>query len=222
MEDQPLLSHHQSEKNQPPSIVARDISEANIMPTPIDHMNAYKGNGLPDAVVPLMGICFGTISPYVVYFLLEMRASKTSSGTETTSTVDNLLTVLQGLSLPAILFISEFVLGAIARSKSAKASFSPAAVQAAGMQPFEIVEANRIFQNHIESACIYIPSSLSAVAAGANANIIVATTISWFLGRGLYRYGYSQHHNPMWRLVGTASSFMQSFICLGLFAHAKF
>jgi uncharacterized MAPEG superfamily protein len=192
------------------------------MPTPIDYMNSYKGAGLPDAVVPLMGFSFGTITPYAVYLLLEMRSSKTSSAAgETATIVDNLLTVLQGLSLPAILFLSEFVFGAIARSKSAKASFSPAAIQAAGMQPFEIVEANRIFQNHIESACIYIPSTLSAVAAGANANMIVATTIAWFLGRGLYRYGYSQHHNPMWRLVGTFSSMTQSFICLGLFAHAK-
>jgi uncharacterized MAPEG superfamily protein len=193
------------------------------MPTPIDYMNSYKGAGLPNAIVPLMGFSFGTITPYVVYVLLEMRgSSKASAATETNTVVDNLLTVLQGLSLPAVLFISEFVFGAIARSKSAKASFSPAAIQAAGMQPFEIVEANRIFQNHIESACIYIPSSLSAVAAGANANMIVATTITWFLGRGLYRYGYCQHQNPMWRMVGTFSSLTQSFICLGLFAHSKY
>lgn len=190
------------------------------MPTPIDYMNSYKGAGIPDAVVPIVGFTFGSITPYVVYVLLEMRGKKASS-TET-STVDNVLTVLQGLSLPAILFLSEFIFGAIARSKSSKASFSPAAVQAAGMQPFEIVEANRIFQNHIESACIYIPSSLSAAAAGVNPNIIVATTITWFLGRGLYRYGYCQHHNPLWRMVGTFSSLTQSFICLGLFAHAKY
>jgi uncharacterized MAPEG superfamily protein len=222
MEVQPLLAEHQIEEKSPTSISAIVIQEPqHIMPTPIDYMNSYKGAGLPDAVVPLLGFAFGTITPYVVYVLLETRGSKTTSATET-EIVNNLLQVLQGFSLPAILFISEFVLGAIARSKSAKASFSPAAIQAAGMQPFEIVEANRIFQNHIESACIYIPSSLSAVAAGVNANMIVATTLTWFLGRGLYRYGYGQHHNPMWRLVGTFSSLTQSFICLGLFAHAKY
>ena len=192
------------------------------MPTPIDYMNSYKGAGLPDAIVPAIGFSLGIATPYVVYVLLEMRGNKASSATAATSTVDNVLTVLQSLSLPALLFISEFVFGAIARSKSPKSSFSPAAVQAAGMQPFEIVEANRIFQNHIESACIYFSSSLSAAAVGVDATIIVATTITWFLGRGLYRYGYSQHHNPMWRLVGTFSSLTQSFICLGLFAHSKY
>ena len=192
------------------------------MPTPIDYMNSYKGAGIPDAAVLLMGFSFGAIAPYSVYALLEMKDSKaTPSATETTAIVNNLLTFFQSMSLPAILFISEFVFGAIARSKSPKASFSPAAIQAAGMQPFEIVEANRIFQNHIESACIYIPSSLSAVAAGVNVNMILATTITWFLGRGLYRYGYGQHHNPMWRLVGTFSSLTQSFICLGLFVQDR-
>jgi uncharacterized MAPEG superfamily protein len=190
------------------------------MPTPIDYMNSYKGAGVPDAVVPVLGFTFGSIAPYVVYVLLERRSEKASLAGSTT--VDNVLTVLQGLSLPAIVFLSEFVFGVIARSKSSKASFSPAAVQAAGMQPFEIVEANRIFQNHIESACIYFPSSLSAAAAGVNANIIVATTITWFLSRGLYRYGYCQHQNPLWRLVGTFSSLTQSGICLGLFVYSKF
>ena len=183
-------------------------------------MNSYKGAGLPDVIVPAIGFSFGITTPYVVYVLLEMRGNK--AATAATSTVDNVLTVLQSLSLPALLFISEFVFGAIARSKSPKSSFSPAAVQAAGMQPFEIVEANRIFQNHIESACIYFSSSLSAAAVGVDATMIIATTITWFLGRGLYRYGYSQHHNPMWRLVGTFSSLTQSFICLGLFAHSKY
>ena len=193
------------------------------MPTPIDYMNSYKGAGLPNAVVPIMGFSLGAITPYVVYMSLEARSdnNKTSS-TAGTTTVDNVLTVVQSLWLPAILFLSEFVWGVRARSSSPKAGFSPAAVQAAGMQPFEIVEANRIFQNQIESACIYIPSSLSAAAAGVNANIIVATTVTWFLSRGLYRYGYVQHHDPLWRVVGTFSSLTQSFICLGLFAHSKF
>ena len=193
------------------------------MPTPIDYMNSYKGAGLPNAVVPIMGFSLGAIAPYVVYMLLEARSdnSKTSSAAGAT-TVDNVLTVVQSLWLPAVLFLSEFVWGVVARSSSPKAGFSPAAVQAAGMQPFEIVEANRIFQNQIESACIYIPSSLSAAAAGVNANIIVATTVTWFLSRGLYRYGYVQHHDPLWRVVGTFSSLTQSFICLGLFAHSKF
>jgi hypothetical protein len=38
------------------------------------------------------------------------------------------------------LFLSEFLLGAAARSTSNKASFSPAAAQAAGIVPFEIVQ----------------------------------------------------------------------------------
>jgi uncharacterized MAPEG superfamily protein len=109
-----------------------------------------------------------------------------------------------------------------ATSTNNKVGFSPAAVQASNEQPYEIIEANRIHQNQIESACIYIPASFAAVAAGANISIVVATNITWVLSRILFRFGYRQHSNPLWRLVGTVSSATQSLICLGLFVHAKY
>jgi uncharacterized MAPEG superfamily protein len=188
------------------------------MPTAIDYMNAYKGSGFPEAIVPILGTLFGTVTPYLLYSLLESDGDKSIEK----SKIDGLLTVLQSMLLPAILFLSEFVFGGVARTRSPKAGFSPAAVQAAGVQPFDIVEANRIHQNQIESACIYIPASLSAAAAGANPNAIVATTITWVMSRAFYRFGYGQRQNPLWRFAGTVSSLTQSFLCLGLFAYAKY
>jgi uncharacterized MAPEG superfamily protein len=120
------------------------------------------------------------------------------------------------------LFFSEFIFGAMARSKSPKAGFSPAAAQASGNQPFELIETNRIHQNQIESACIYIPAVLSAAAVGVNSDLLVGTTITWVLGRLVYRYGYCQRYFPLWRLVGLEVSLTQSLICYGFFAYLKF
>ena len=136
--------------------------------------------------------------------------------------MDSVIKVLQSMYLPSLLFFSEFILGAVARVSSNKAAFSPAAAQASGIVPFEIVECNRIHQNHIESAWIYIPASISAVASGVDPNIIVATTMTWVVSRFIYRWGYRKHSNPLWRLVGTVSSVTQSGICLGLLMHAKY
>lgn len=191
------------------------------MPSAIDYMNAYKGLGNPDAVVPVLALLFGSIPPYIISNLLS-NLRDTPSVSNKTNEIDNVVTLLQAMSLPAMLFLSEFVFGVLARSKSPKAGFSPAAVQAAGVQHFELIETNRIHQNHIESAFVYIPASIAAAAAGVNANTLVATTITWVLCRVIYRFGYRQHSNPLWRLVGTFSSLEQSLICLGLFANAKF
>jgi uncharacterized MAPEG superfamily protein len=223
MEDQPLLSDKAPGNPSCTFSITEIPNESNTnMPTPIDHMNAYRGQGSPSAMLPITGISIGLISPYVLFILLNVIDEKTSSSQTVKTKMDNVLLVLQSMSLIAALFFSEFLFGAIARSKSPKATFSPAAVQASGNQPFEVVEANRIHQNQIESACIYIPASLSAVAAGANANVLVATTITWVLGRMVYRYGYSQHQYPLWRVVGLEMSLTQSLICFGLFAYSKY
>jgi uncharacterized MAPEG superfamily protein len=225
MEDQPLLSQHTLDNPSSTfSIGEKSISQSEstiIMPTAIDHMNSYKGQGSPNPMLPIGGIACGIITPYALFLLLNMIDGKTSTSNDKTK-IDNVLLVLQSMSLPAFLFFSEFIFGAIARSKSPKATFSPAAVQASGCQPFEIIEANRIHQNQIESACIYIPASLSAAAAGANGNVLVATTITWVVGRMIYRYGYSQHDYPLWRVVGLEVSLTQSLICFGLFAYSKY
>jgi uncharacterized MAPEG superfamily protein len=125
---------------------------------------------------------------------------------------------MQSFSMTSLLFLREFFVGLQARSISAKAAFSPAAAQFANSEPFEVVECNRIIQNHIESACIYIPAILSAASAGADTKILVATSASWVLSRMVYRWGYKQD-NPFWRMSGTSASLSQVFICLGLFAY---
>jgi uncharacterized MAPEG superfamily protein len=191
------------------------------MPSAIEYMNSYKGLGNPDAIVPILALLFGSIPPYAISNLLATLHNKSSQSIET-SKIENVVTLLQAMSLPALLFLSEFVFGVLARSKSPKAGFSPAAVQAAGVQHFELIETNRIHQNHIESAFVYIPASIAAAAAGVNVNTLVATTITWVFCRVVYRLGYRQHSNPLWRLVGTFSSLEQSLICLGLFANATF
>jgi uncharacterized MAPEG superfamily protein len=171
----------------------------------------------PKPIIPISGAILGTIFPYLFYIFFTPKNEKTAS-----DKIDNVLIVLQSLSLPSLLFFSEFCWGVLARAQCTKASFSPAAAQASGIVSFPIVECNRIHQNHIESACIYIPACLSAAAAGADANILVATTVSWVLFRCIYRWGYRQHSNPLLRVVGTVASLTQSGICLGLFVHAKY
>ena len=191
------------------------------MPTAIDHMNSYKGQGAPHPLIPISGIMLGILTPYIIYTLFEWKNSKAATSTDSPVGVDNVIMLLQSMVFVAGLFFSEFIFGAMARSKCPKAGFSPAAAQASGNQPFEIIEANRIHQNQIESACIYIPASLSAAAAGVNADLLVATTITWVLGRLIYRYGYCQRDFPVWRLVGLEVSLTQSLICFGFFTYYK-
>lgn len=183
----------------------------------IDPTDAFKGNLKVSPIIPISGAVLGNLSPYLFYTFLTSKVT-VSTGDK----VENVLLVLQSMALPALLFFSEFVLGSIVRSQHSKAAIAPAAAQANGITPFPIVECNRIHQNHIESACIYIPSCLSAAAAGVPASVLLATTCSWVLCRGVYRWGYRQHANPLWRLVGTVSSLTQSIFCLGLFVNAKY
>lgn len=181
--------------------------------SPIDRMNAYKGNGLPNPVIPLSGVAFASALPYVIASLVPKEWSSLNP-------TDGVLLLLQSFSLTSLLFLAEFAFGAQARSTSRKSSFSPAAAQASGATPFALVETNRIHQNHIESACIYVPAAFSAVAAGVNVGTIVATQVTWVISRAFYRLGYIQE-NPFWRVIGTVASLSQSAVCLGLFAYAK-
>jgi uncharacterized MAPEG superfamily protein len=184
----------------------------------IDPTDAFQGSGKVSPVIPISGAILGNLSPFAFYTLLTSKMNAASHDDK----FENMLLVLQSMVLPALLFLSEFVLGGIARASCPKSGMAPAAAQAAGIVPFPIVESNRIHQNHIESACIYVPSCISAAAAGVPASYLIATTCSWVLCRCVYRWGYRQHANPLWRLVGTISSLTQSMFCLGLFAHAKY
>jgi uncharacterized MAPEG superfamily protein len=224
MEGQPLLQSQLREGTYKAATTAESVpkQESNTtMPTAIDHMNSYKGQSAPNPLIPISGILLGIISPCIIYTLLN-NGNKMISLTDPAAGVDNVVILLQSMVLVAGLFFSEFIFGAIARSKSPKAGFSPAAAQASGNQPFELIEANRIHQNQIESACIYIPAALSAAAAGVNSNLLIGTTVTWVLGRLVYRYGYCQRDFPLWRLVGLEVSLTQSLICFGFFAYVKF
>jgi hypothetical protein len=76
----------------------------------IDYMNSYKGDGFPNAMLPFIGLSLGAVFPYVLSILLDMSGDKNSA--EKTK-LDNVFTVLESLSLPALLFLSEFALGVI-------------------------------------------------------------------------------------------------------------
>lgn len=184
------------------------------MSTEIARMNVYKGGSIPSPLLPLSGAAFGLVLPC----LLVNRVLPESWAT--LSEIDSVLMVLQSFSLVSIIFFAEFVFGAAARSKSTKASFSPAAAQAAGVAPFELVRANRIHQNHIESLLILAPIALACAAAGCDARIVVATMLTWVVARVLYRIGYCSD-NPFWRLCGTATCGVQYLICVGLFIQQK-
>ena len=223
MEEQPLLQSQSSDGNYKAATTFEPVQkqESNVtMPTAIDHMNSYKGQGAPNPLIPISGIVLGIITPYTIYTLLN--GAKSDASADTPAGVENVAMLLQSMVFVAGLFFSEFIFGAMARSKSPKAGFSPAAAQASGNQPFELIETNRIHQNQIESACIYIPAALSAAAIGVNANLLIGTTITWVLGRLVYRYGYCQRNFPLWRLVGLEVSLTQSLICFGFFAYVKF
>jgi uncharacterized MAPEG superfamily protein len=177
-------------------------------------MKDYKGTGMPSPIIPVGGLVFGIVLPHLLssHILPE-------SWTDL-SPIDSLLVILESFSLVSGLFFWEFHLGAVARSTSAKASFSPAAAQSSGVQPFAIVQANRIHQNHIESLCIIAPMALACAGASVEARHIVACIMTWTMARFLYRVGYCSV-NPFWRIFGVTASMVQWMILLGLFVLKK-
>ena len=177
-------------------------------------MNLYKGGSIPSPLLPLSGVAIGLFLPYVLVTKVLPQSWSTLSPT------DSVLMTLQSFSLVSLIFFAEFLFGAAARSTSTKASFSPAAAQAAGVAPFELVRANRIHQNHIESFFILAPMALACAAAGCDTRIVVATMITWVLARVWYRIGYCSD-DPFWRLSGTATCGVQYLICTALFIQQK-
>ena len=185
--------------------------------SPIGKMNAFKGSAFPPPVIPLLGFTLGVGVPYA---LIETGTVTPPASSSDNPAVDAVLATLQALGFSSILFLCEFFLGAAARSTSVKASFSPAGAVVAGQNPFEVVQANRIHQNHIESFCILLPSALAAAASGADATWIKAAVVSWVGFRVIYRIGYCYYSNPMWRISGVAGSVSQSMICGWLWFNA--
>ena len=168
---------------------------------------------MPHALVPLTGLALGSSAPYFVSNLLPESWSELPP-------IEAVLLCLQSLSFVSVLFFSEFLLGAAARSTSAKASFSPAAAQASGEAPFAVVQANRIHQNHIENFLILAPIVFASAAAGANARTLVAILLSWVPCRVIYRFGYCSA-NPFWRICGQTASITLYLICMGVFIMEK-
>lgn len=113
------------------------------------------------------------------------------------------------------LFWSEYLFGAVARSESASSSFSPAAASMVpSATPFRLVESNRIHQNHVQNAMIFLPLEVSASLV--DSSWAIACTVSWTVSRFVYRFGYMKQENPMWRICGLLASMLQCMICVGI------
>ena len=86
--------------------------------SPVDKMNEYKGTAFPSPVIPFLGLSLGLGVPFA---LVTGNFLTTTSSPDDTAT-DTLVTVLQPFGFVGLLFASEFLLGAMARSSSVKAS----------------------------------------------------------------------------------------------------
>jgi predicted AAA+ superfamily ATPase len=87
------------------------------MPSAIDYMNKYKGDGKPKPIIPIIGATISTITPYIVYVLLndsitakqEQASNALSSSTTTTMMkMDNILILLESMTLTSLLFFCEW------------------------------------------------------------------------------------------------------------------
>eukprot|EP00039_Didymoeca_costata_P012230 m.175336 g.175336 ORF g.175336 m.175336 type:complete len:207 (+) comp15422_c0_seq9:64-684(+) len=171
------------------------------------YVESYKGTSFPSPFVPLAGLALGSGIPYVLMKCLN--ESVAASLESPMSLTDRLQVLAKCVPLVALLGISEFILGAAARATSPKASASPAAVQAMGQAPFAIVQANRIFQNHIESAFMYWPMLLGVTSfcdesAPYDMRVVPVMAVSWLLFRFVYRIGYISS-SPFNRITGTTA-----------------
>lgn len=175
--------------------------------TPREVMEEYRGVAFPPPYIPVLGVSLGLGLPFVLtQFIMSPRPA-----THDTFHESNVACLVPAFPFIAALFFSEFVLGAAARSTSPKASFSPAAAaMSAETQPFAVVQANRIHQNHIESLCIALPAyaSLAYVTTSNDSTmwdlrLPLAMMWTWCIGRVLYRIGYCYSKNPFWRILGT-------------------
>lgn len=171
----------------------------------IERMKEYKGSSFPAPIIPLSGAAIGLVLPWTI------RKFCLSPGL---SGVDGLMAWIPFATIISGLFFSEFLLGALARSESTRASFSPAAAAASSNMPFNLVRANRIHQNQIESAWTFLPAVLAA--AIVDSSWAIACTISWTVARVLYRAGYCYKENPYWRICGVTTAQFQCFICVGI------
>lgn len=159
-------------------------------------MEAYKGGPEVPPTTVLGGLVSGALGTYLTY-----QVFPACTGTSP------MLLLQKSMVLPAAMFFTETHLGVVLRQTlSAKASFNPAGTQAAGLTPYEIIEGNRIHQNHIEAFMYFFPAVLALTGYTEETPSLIPTiVINWTLGRILYRLGYKakNKHN---RLFGMAYS----------------
>ena len=179
----------------------------------VERMKAYRGGSFPSPIIPLSGVVLGLGLPYLIHGALGPSLA--------THGMEGLVTWLSSKVPLAMsgLFLTEFGCGAAARSTSNQASFSPAAAVASDIMPMNLIETNRIHQNHLESLAIFLPSVLSA--AVVDARWAIACTAAWSISRVIYRLGYTYKPNPFWRICGVTSAMFQSFICVGVALSSK-
>lgn len=168
----------------------------------IERMKNYKGGPLPAPIVPISGLALGLIVPWGIKLVLDLPSK---------SGIDGLLTLLGYAPAVSSLFFAEFLLGAAARGRSTRASFSPAVAAASNQMPISLVESNRIHQNHIENLCIFAPLALATSIK--DSSWAVACMLGWTMSRFLYRLGYTYQENPFWRICGVSFSQTQNIIC---------
>jgi hypothetical protein len=145
----------------------------------IERMNNYKGSALPSAIIPLSGAGFGVLLAYGVHTCLSRGGVSIKEG------IDGLLALIQVAPVVSGIFCSEFLLGAVARGESKSSSFSPAAASMVPLaMPLRLVKYNRIHQNHIENAMIFLPVAVSASLV--DSSWAIACTFSWTVARVIY------------------------------------
>lgn len=167
-------------------------------------MNSYKGGSAAPPQPIVSGLFAGIVGTLVTYWSLPSTTNSSSDET--------ILLLFKSMAFPALLFFNETHQCVNYRQTlSAKASYSPAGAEAAGLTPFEIVESNRIHRNHLESFAYFFPAALVLAAFCSeettlyDARLMPAMVMNWTIGRFLYRFGYKSK-NPYRRLFGMTYS----------------
>ncbi len=176
-------------------------------------MNAYKGGPEAPPTTILGGLVSGVVGTYLTYQVFPPCTG-----------ISPLLLLQKSMVLPAALFFTETHLGVMLRQTlSAKASFNPAGTQAAGLTPYEIIQGNRIHQNHIEAFMFFFPAVLALTAyTEETPSLIPSIVVNWTLGRILYRLGYKAQnkHNRLFGMAYSMASCLPA-IPYGLYQFAK-
>mmetsp|Transcript_24569 Transcript_24569/g.73968 ORF Transcript_24569/g.73968 Transcript_24569/m.73968 type:complete len:220 (+) Transcript_24569:51-710(+) len=159
-------------------------------------MDNYKGPAGPPPKLLLGGFLAAAASLTFFYRL-------------STPSVESSLTIMlacKWLVLVGAFFCLETHYGVMIRSTSPKLSYCPPSAQASKVEPFALVEHQRIHMNQIEAFMYFLPSLLTVAAhcdefAPYDERMIPSMVFSWVLARTVYRRGYKSK-DPINRLFG--------------------